>query len=125
MALTTSVTKPFKGLVPASKKIGTNIITGTGFDAVAKTVDGIFGSPVQRIFSFNLPLVGPIGVIDVLNYLVHSGGKMVSKTGLTAVIGAKIVQTGGIAGVNLIPTLRNVPATTVSAGGLSATGANL
>jgi len=125
MSIQRSVTKPFENLVPASKKLGTNIITGTGFDAVGKAVDGIFGSPIQRIFSFNLPIIGPVGVIDILNYLVHSRGKLVSQNGLIAVIGAKVVQTGQIAGLNLLPVLRNVPSTTVSAGGLSATGANL
>jgi hypothetical protein len=125
MSLTKSITKPFSGLVPPSKKIGTTIITGTGFDAVAKTVDGIFGSPIQRIFSFNFPLIGPIGVLDILNYMVHSRGKLVSQNGLLAVVGAKIVQTGGIAGMNIIPVLTNTNKTTVNIAGLSQTGANL
>src|SRR5690349_17436406 len=114
MSLTKSITKPLSGLVPPSKKIGTTIITGTGFDTVAKTVDGIFGAPIQRIFSFNFPIVGPIGVIDILNYLVHSRGKLVSQTGIIAVVGAKIVQTGGIGGMNLIPVLTNAGKTTVN-----------
>ena len=125
MALVKSITKPLSGLVPPSKKIGTTIITGTGFDAVAKAVDGIFGSPVQRIFSFNFPIIGPIGVLDIINYLVHSRGKLISQTGLIAVVGAKIVQTGGIGGMNLIPVLTNVSKTTVNVGGLSQTGANI
>lgn len=121
-----SLTKPFENLVPASKKLGTTIITGTGFDAVAKTVDGIFGSPVQRIFSFNFPFVGPIGLLDVLNYLVHSRGKMISQNGLIAVVGAKIVQTGSIAGMNILPIGRSTPSTTVSvAGNRPGAGANL
>jgi len=126
MSAVSGLHKSVGRIVPISKGIGQNIITGTGFDTVAKTVDGIFGSPVQRIFSFNFPLVGPVGVIDVLNYLIHSRGKMVSKNGFIAVLGAKIVQTGGIGGMNLIPTLRNTPSTTVSVGGqLPASGANI
>lgn len=125
MSLTKSLSKPLSGLVPPSKKIGTTIITGTGFDAVAKTVDGIFGSPIQRIFSFNFPIVGPIGILDILNYLVHSRGKLVSQNGILAVVAAKIVQTGGIGGMNLIPVLTNTPKTTVNVAGLSQTGANI
>lgn len=121
MSIQKSITKPFQNLVPASKKLGTTIITGTGFDAVAKAVDGIFGAPIQRIFSFNFPLIGPIGVLDILNYMVHSRGKLISQNGLIAVAGAKIVQTGGIAGVDLLPVLRGTPSTTVSVNGAGPT----
>jgi hypothetical protein len=128
MSTTTKLVTPFKRFVPVGKGIVQTSITGVGFDAVAKTVDGVFGSPVQRIFSFNFPMIGPIGVIDAINYLIHGQGKIISGKGLTAVLAAKLVQTGGIAGFNLIPTLRGTPSTTVSVAGqgpTTGTGANI
>lgn len=84
----------------ASKfKAGTKGVLGTaasgiGTDVLMRTIDNIVGSPVQRIFSFNLPLLGTIGPIDVLNYSVHAGGFKINKTGFLAVIAAKIA--GGV-----------------------------
>ena len=123
MAVSTStVTRPFKKFVPAAKGVIQTSVVGVGFDQIAKTVDGVFGSPVQRIFSFNFPLVGPIGPIDIINYLVNGNGKLISGKGATAVLAAKLVQTGNLAGFNLIPTLRSTPATTVSVAGASGSG---
>jgi len=64
---------------------------GIGTDLLMRAVDGIFGSPVQRIFSFNLPILGPVGPIDILNYMIYAGGLKVSKRGLIAVASAKLV----------------------------------
>ena len=104
--------------VPASKGIIQNSVTGIGFNTVALVVDGIFGSPVSRIFSFNLPFIGPVGPIDVLNYVVHAGGLKMSKKGLVAVLAAKAAQTGAIAGFNIVNIgAGRIPATTASIGG--------
>ena len=107
--------------VPASKGIIQTSVTGIGFNTVAAVVDGIFGSPVQRIFSFNLPFIGPVGPLDVLNYVIHAGGLKLSKKGLIAVLAAKAAQTGAIAGFNIVNIgARGIPATTVSIGGQTA-----
>jgi len=63
-----------------------------GTDAIMRTIDGLVGSPVQRIFSFSIPVLGTIGPIDALNYLVHAGGLKISKNGLIAVAAAKVVS---------------------------------
>lgn len=115
MAITTTVTNTLKKAVPTSKGIIQNSVTGVGFDQVAKTVDNIFGSPVQRIFSFNMPVIGPIGPIDIMNYFTHANGLRVSKNGFIAVIAAKIVQ-------GVLPSIGSIklPGTLSSPG--SATG---
>ncbi len=64
--------------------------SGMGTDMLMRTIDNIVGSPVQSIFSFNIPVLGTIGPIDLLNYTVHAGGFKVSKNGLIAVASAKI-----------------------------------
>jgi len=66
--------------------------SGAGTDAIMRTIDGLVGSPVQRIFSFSIPVLGTIGPIDALNYLVHAGGLKISKNGLIAVAAAKVVS---------------------------------
>jgi len=95
--------------VPKSGGIVQNAITGIGFDQLARAVDSVVGSPVQSIFSFNLPVIGGVGIIDVINYLLHSQGKIISKNGIIAVGAAKFVTgalpaIGGIA----IPSIGNV-----------------
>ena len=67
---------------------------GIGSDLLMRTLDNIVGSPVQRIFSFNLPLLGTIGPIDVLNYAIYAGGFKLKKSGFIAVLAAKIA--GGV-----------------------------
>jgi len=109
LGLQQTVTKPFRKFVPKSGGIVQNAITGIGFDQLARAVDSVVGSPVQGIFSFNLPFIGGVGIIDVINYLLHSGGKIISKNGIVAVGAAKFVTgtlpaIGGIA----IPSIGNV-----------------
>ena len=109
MGLTTTITKPFKKFVPSSSGLVANAVTGIGFDQLARAVDGVVGSPVQGIFSFNVPIIGPVGIIDLINYLVHSQGKIVSKKGLIAVGAAKFV-TGALPAIGgiSIPSIGNV-----------------
>jgi hypothetical protein len=66
--------------------------SGMGTDILMRTIDNIVGSPVQNIFGFNLPVIGNVGAIDILNYSVHAGGFKFSKNGLIAVAAAKIGQ---------------------------------
>lgn len=92
MAILGSVTTTLHKAVPASKGIIQNSVTGVGFDQVAKTIDNMVGSPVQKIFSFNVPFLGSAGPIDLMNYFVHANGLKLSKNGFIAVLAAKIVQ---------------------------------
>lgn len=86
------VTSTLKKVVPASRGIIQNSVTGIGFDQFSRTVDNMFGSPVQRIISIPVPFLGNVGPIDVANYFVHANGLRLSKNGLIAVLSAKIVQ---------------------------------
>lgn len=74
-----------------SKGVLGTAASGIGTDLLMRTVDNVVGSPVQRIFSFNLPVVGTVGPIDALNYILHAGGIKVSKNGIIAIVSAKIV----------------------------------
>jgi len=56
-----------------------------------RTADNITGGNVQRLFSVNVPVLGTIGPIDLLNYLVYANGFKISRRGFTAVIAAKLV----------------------------------
>ena len=75
-----------KGLIPTA-------VSGTGAEVAMKSVDNIFGSPVQRIFSLNLPVVGTIGPIDFINFMIHGGFRNI-RGGITAVVGSKVLVGG-------------------------------
>ena len=75
-----------KGLIPTA-------VSGTGAEVAMKSVDNIFGSPVQRIFSLNLPIVGPVGPIDFINFMIHGGFRNI-RGGITAVVGSKVLVGG-------------------------------
>lgn len=90
MSSLASVTKFTGKIVPASKGVIQNFVTGVGADQTMRLIDNVFGSPVQKIFSVNLPLIGNVGPIDFLNYVAHAGGFKVSKKGLIAVGAAKV-----------------------------------
>ena len=92
MALLTSVNKFTSKIVPTSKGVLQNATTGIGADSLMKMLDNLVGSPVQKIASINLPLIGSVGPIDLLNYVAHAGGFRVSKKGLIAVASAKIAN---------------------------------
>lgn len=105
--------------ISKKKQIIPNILTGTGFDQLARATDNIFGSPVQRLFSIQLPVIGNTGLIDFLNYVIHAGGVKFDAMGLVAVAGAKFV--GGtlpvLAGSLSIPGLNKVANPNVVASG--------
>lgn len=86
-------------MVPKSKGLVQNAITGIGFDQAAKVVDNLVGSPAQR-FGFTLPFVGRISVIDLANFVIHNNGKFIpSKKSVNAFVAlgaARMVTTGNI-----------------------------
>ena len=113
-------------IVPTSKGIIQNVITGIGADTTMRLMDNIVGSPVQRIFSFNLPILGNIGPIDFLNYIAHSGGFKISRKGLIAVAASKVAS-GALSSIGPIQLPQSVvmaqstptqPSAVGSAGGL-------
>lgn len=114
------ITRSVEGLVPKTRGIVQPMITGVGFDAVAKFADGFFGGFVQG-FGMNLPYVGRISLIDVLNFVAHNKGfHFKRKEGYLAVLSAKLLQTG----VNVGPRLSGLNAN-VTTGNIPATGANI
>lgn len=109
------------GLVPKTKGIVQPMVTGVGFDGIAKFVDGATGGILQS-FGFNIPIFGRISAIDLLNFYVNSGGfHFKRKEGYLAVGAAKLLQ-GGIANIRPLNLLGN---TQVSTQTIPATGANL
>lgn len=97
------------------------MVTGIGFDALAKAIDGMTGGILQS-FGFNAPVVGRISAIDLLNFYVNQGGfNFTRKEGYLAVGAAKLLQTG----VGNIRPLNVLNQTQVSTQTLPATGANI
>jgi len=105
-----SFQKTLLGNTSRPKAVITNIVTGTGSDQFMRALDNIFGSPLQRVFSVQIPFLGNVGPIDVINYAIHAGGLKFSTTGFVAVAGAKFV--GGtlpvLSGSLAIPGLNRV-----------------
>ena len=91
MSSLASVTKFTGKIVPTSKGIIQNVVTAIGADQTMRLIDNVVGSPVQKIFSFNLPIIGNVGPIDFLNYVAHAGGFKISKKGFIAVGASKLV----------------------------------
>jgi len=89
------------------KAIVVNVVTGTGVDTVLRAVDNVFGSPAQRIFAIQVPIIGNVGPIQAANYLIHAGGLKASLPGLIAVLGSVLVRggIGSISNVLAIPGL--------------------
>lgn len=83
-----------RGLIPTA-------VIGAGAEAGMRMIDNIVGGPVQRIFSVNAPFIGTLGPIDFINFMIFSNGAKNIRSGVTAVIGAKIILGGGLAGVAL------------------------
>ncbi len=69
--------------------------SGAGFDVIMRAADGLaLGGTLQR-FAIPVPFVGvTFSLIDLANYLAHSGGKIVPKSTkpFIAVGSAKFVQ---------------------------------
>jgi hypothetical protein len=75
-----------KGIIPTA-------VSGVGTDITLRFVDRLVGSPLQRFATFPLPVIGGVGVIDIINFLVN-GGPRNMRGGATAVIGAKVMTAG-------------------------------
>ena len=116
------VSKLTSKLIPSpGRGILTTAVTGIGADRVMRLIDNVVGSPVQRLFSFNLPLIGTVGPIEALNYFGHSRGKLISRTGIVALLSAKIAeqaitQIGPIKLPGIGPSFVNPAGGTVSTG---------
>lgn len=80
----------FLGSKQEKKGILPTLVTGSGTAFYLTMIDNVFGGPVQRIFSFNLPIFGPVGPLDIINYVIHAGGLKFSRNGLLAVAGGRI-----------------------------------
>jgi len=83
-----------RGLLPTA-------VIGAGAEAAMRMIDNIVGGPIQRIFSVNAPFVGTLGPIDFINFMIFSNGAKNIRSGVTAVIGAKIILGGGFGGIAL------------------------
>lgn len=102
--LVAPVQKFAKKFEAGSKGVLGTAAGGIGTDLLMKTVDNVTGGNVQRMFSVNLPVLGPVGLIDFLNYVVYANGIKISKRGFIAVIAAKLA-TGAITTVGSL----NIP----------------
>lgn len=71
-----------RGIIPTA-------VSGIGVDFVLKTADNFVGGPVQSFASIPVPLVGTVGVLDAINFLIFSQGGRNIRGGLTAVFAAK------------------------------------
>jgi len=91
--LKTVTTQATKFSAKSSGIIGT-VASGAGTDLIFRAGDTILlGGKLQSIASVAVPIINiTVGFIDALNYLVHAKGKMISKDGAIAVIGAKVLQ---------------------------------
>lgn len=125
MAILQSVSKFGSRIVPTSKGIIQNAVTGIGADSVIRTIDNVVGSPLQKTFSVNLPIIGSIGAVEAMNYVFHAGGFKISKKGLFAVLSAKIASGAvtNLAGIRLpsitgMQSTQSAPSATGLSGGL-------
>lgn len=101
-----------RGIIPT-------IASGAGVDVTMKAIDNLVGSPLQRFAGFNVPFIGPVGIIDAINFLIFSAGGRNMKGGITAVVGAKVV-TGALPSIgNLIPGGQNLAAASPVGSGAS------
>ena len=115
-AMVTSISKPLGktllGQTSAKKGIVVNMVTGTGVGNTLRAVDNIVGSPLQRIFSLPLPVIGTVGPLDLINYVIHTGGRLTGNvtSGLSAVVGDKVISggLGSLAGSLPIPGVSQV-----------------
>jgi len=93
------ILKPIAKMVPKSRGLVQNAITGIGFHQAAIVVDNLIGSPLQR-FGFSLPVVGRLSIIDIANFVIHNNGKIMpskkSVNALVAVLASRLVRTGQI-----------------------------
>jgi len=114
-----------KKLAPSSRGILQNSVTGIGVHAVLQIGDSFIGSPLQS-FGIVLPFLGiRVSLIDGINYLIHSKGKVgISRSGAVAVLASKVAQgavnLGGVSALSTTGSLTGSPGASagVPGGGL-------
>ena len=103
-SLIAPVQKFAKKFEAGSKGILGTAAGGIGTDLLMKTIDNVTGGNVQRLASVNLPVIGPVGAIDFLNYIIYANGIKISKRGMIAVMSAKLA-TGALTSIGSL----NIP----------------
>ena len=103
-SLVAPVQKFAKKFEAGSKGVLGTAAGGIGTDLLMKTIDNVTGGNVQRLISVNLSVLGPVGPIDFLNYIIYANGLKISKRGLIAVVSAKLA-TGALTSVGSL----NIP----------------
>lgn len=108
--------------VPKKRGILPTVTGGVGADMTMRALDKIVGSPLQRFAGFNVPFLGNVGVIDLINFAIFSGGFRNIKSGVIAVGGAKLV--GGtlpaLGSIQLPGSVNSGPSTSVAQGAAGA-----
>ena len=112
-------------IAPKGRGIVQNSVTGIGTAAILQIGDGFIGSPAQS-FGFVLPFLGiRLSLIDIANYLIHSGGKFkVNKNAIVAVLASKFAQgavsLGGVSALSTTGSLTGSPGASagIQGGGL-------
>jgi len=94
MALLQQVSKFGSKFSAKSNGIIGTVASGAGTDLVLRAADTlVLGGRAQIFAGFSVPVINiSVGVIDAINYSVHSKGKMISKDGAIAVLGAKVLE---------------------------------
>ena len=94
--------------------------SGIGVDQGLKFADNVLARGTLQSVGFNVPILGRVSLIQVINYLAHNGGNVVPKSTkpLIALGSAAVVQTGrlNIPGASSSPAGQG-PATS-NAGGI-------
>ena len=86
MGTFSSITKMAKKFEAGGKGILGTAAGGIGTDVLMRTVDNATGGNAQRLASVNLPVIGPVGIIDFLNYIIYANGIKISKRGFRAAL---------------------------------------
>lgn len=104
---------------PGKRGIIPTAILGTGVDVSLRALDStLLGNRLSSV-SIPLPGIGSIGIIDGINFLIFFSGKGKLKSGITAVVGAKLI-TGAVSIGSLVGGL---PGGIAAAGGSSGVAA--
>ena len=125
MAVFDSVTSTLKKITPKGRGIIQNSVTGIGTASVLQIADSFVGSPAQS-FGFVIPFLGiRLSLIDIANYMIHSGGKLkLDKNAIVAVMASKFAQgavsLGGISALSATGSTLGAPGASagIQGGGL-------
>lgn len=83
--------------------------SGIGVDQGLKFADNVLARGTLQSIGFNVPVVGRLSLIDIINYIAHNNGNVVPKSTkpFIALGSAKVVQSGRI---NLLGVQSGSPA---------------